>query len=220
MNSKEVQIINTVSDFMKQMCKGRDISHGPMHMLIVALLASSLLPKTHPILESHEKISLYVLIVALLHDVADHKYDPNGTLKQKVLELLITILGEADANLVMNIIDHISYSKENKAILAGTPIDFKAVLGEFGAYVRDFVSDADKLQASGREGLERCIEYTSHAYKEKHGEEIPPEVLKQRVIEHAHEKLFRLKDEFMRTEVGKEMAIIAHDELLREINKL
>jgi hypothetical protein len=40
------------------------------------------------------------------------------------------------------------------------------------------------------------------------------------VVDHANEKLLKLKDHFIRTETGKLMALPLHNELLDEINKL
>jgi uncharacterized protein len=236
--------------FVKDICKDRDESHGFPHMKKVMETSFEILSASLTKMEesgyfkremnifktpvegrnidedvrekSIEAVALYVALVALLHDVADHKYDVDGTLNAQVEDFLINELElkKEGAEFVMNIIEHISYSKENKAIQSGHPINFKEVLGEMGEDIRDIVSDADKLEALGKIGLERCVEYTKHAHREKTGEEIPEELLKQKVIEHAHEKLLRLKDEFIRTEKGKELAEPLHQELLEELNKM
>jgi hypothetical protein len=219
-----MNLLRTLSEFVEQVCDGRDESHGYKHMQFVTVNSHKILQNedSNSIEESTGKIFMYVSIVAMLHDVADHKYDKDGTLKNKVFEFVRdkVLFDEENALLVMKIIDHISYSKENEAIQSGKPIDFNAVLGNFGAYVRDIVSDADKLEALGEIGFGRCVEFTKDTYKKKHDKEISYELLKQEVIKHANEKLLRLKDEFMRTSYGKQLAISLHDELLEEINKM
>lgn len=100
----------------------------------------------------------------------------------------------------MDIIDRISYSKEVKMIKANN-LDWKCVLGVKGLIVRNIVSDADKLEAIGKIGLDRCIEYTKTKYFEKHSEKIPKNVLKVMVNNYADEKLKTLKDHFIRTKI-------------------
>lgn len=67
------------------------------------------------------------------------------------------------------------------------------------ALMRDVVSDADKLEAVGKSGLERCIEYQK---------EIHPDLSERermdKVIEHGYDKLFYL-DDYMHTPFGKEL---------------
>lgn len=223
-----LSLLDTLSDFVIKKCEGRDESHGYPHMQKVTM-------NSHKILQNEDiraiekstgkttgEIFMYATIVAMLHDVADHKYDKDGTLEKQVFEFVRDkiLFDEEKAKFVMTIIAHISYSKENNAINSGTPINFKEVLGEFGAYIRDVVSDADKLEALGEIGIARCVEYTKHAYKEKFGEEISNELLKQKVKDHGDEKLLRLKDEFIRTSYGKQLAIPLHNELLDAINKM
>lgn len=207
-----------LSEFVEKVCKGRDDSHGHKHMENVANNALKILVG--------EEVDCYryldkVMTVAWLHDVADHKYDKDGTLKMQVREFVGTIFAdEKECDIIMKIIDLISYSKENNAIKNGTIIDFEKELGKENAFIRHVISDADKLEAMGKIGVQRCVEFTQHTYKEKHGIDIDGEVLKQTVKEHANEKLLRLKDEFMRTNTGKKMAEKLHDELIQALNDM
>lgn len=211
-----------LSEFVEESCKGRDPSHGHSHMLTVVLNALKILEAEKNTIskEYQEKILKYVMIVAWLHDVADYKYDKDGILKNKVFKFLKSIVSEDETILIIKIIDHISYSKENKAIVSGTPINFYEILGDIGTTVRDIVSDADKLEALGKIGFDRCVEYQKHYYKEKHNSDIPYDWLKKKVHEHSNEKLLRLKDEFMRTNYGKQMAKPLHDDLINELSKM
>ena len=59
-------------------------------------------------------------------------------------------------------------------------------LGPDGQLVRNIVSDADKLEAIGREGVNRCMEYSRAKLKCEE-----PKLI-QRLVEHCEEKLFLL----------------------------
>ncbi|QKF93610.1 HD superfamily phosphodieaserase [Fadolivirus algeromassiliense] len=213
---------NRLSDVVLVTCEGRDDSHGYNHMLTVVKNALKIFEHEMHSIDKiyHDQILKYIIIVAWLHDVADHKYDKDDTLKNKVRNFINTLVSDDETELICNIIDHISYSKENKAILSGHPIEFHIILGEIGSIVRDIVSDADKLEALGKIGFERCVEYQKHYYKEKHNKDIPYDLLKLEVKHHANEKLLRLKDEFIRTDYGKELAKPLHDELVNELNQM
>eukprot|EP01091_Cochliopodium_minus_P002965 TRINITY_DN12797_c0_g1_i2.p1 TRINITY_DN12797_c0_g1~~TRINITY_DN12797_c0_g1_i2.p1 ORF type:complete len:129 (-),score=35.33 TRINITY_DN12797_c0_g1_i2:75-461(-) len=117
-------------------------------------------------------------------------------------------------------VDYISYSKENNAILMNQQIDFLGELGEKGFLVRNIVSDADKIEALGLIGLKRCKEYGAHKYKEEQNKEITESLLIDHVVTHADEKLLRLKDFFIRTPFGKLMASPFHNELNNIIDEM
>jgi HD superfamily phosphodiesterase len=93
-------------------------------------------------------------------------------------------------------------------------------LGPDGCKIRDIVSDADKLEAIGVIGIARCKEYTREQYFATHHTHIGDEELAKLVIQHAEEKLLRLKSEFIRTAWGKKMAEPLHDEMVAELEKM
>ena len=87
--------------------------------------------------------------------------------------------------------------------------------------MRDIVSDADKLEAIGIAGVKRCMEYQIHKYKEDFlNQEIPLLLLVKRVVEHAHEKLLRLRDHFIKTKMGKEISLPLHNEMVILVEKI
>lgn len=221
----ESTLWNQLSEFVANVCCDRDDSHGHKHMETVAVNALKIFDKERQKISEYDvdKLERYIIITAWLHDVADHKYDKDNRLKIVVSEFTKSVVdSEDDVELILNIIDHISYSKENRALIlgSGTPIDFRSVLGGFGEIVRNIVSDADKLEALGKIGFDRCVDFTKHSYKEKYGVDISYDALKNNVIAHSHEKLLRLKDEFIRTEYGKQLAIPLHNELVIELNNM
>jgi HD superfamily phosphodiesterase len=106
-----------------------------------------------------------------------------------------------DAQLIMDIIERISYSREKTF----GDSDWLATLGETGIIVRNIVSDADKLEAIGEIGIRRCEQYSRH---------VSPHNVWARVRQHADEKLLHLRDHYIRTRAGKQLAAPLHDEMV------
>jgi uncharacterized protein len=204
---------DTLSTFVNVICSGRDKSHGHAHMESVANTTKKIVENDYASSPDFLSILIDAITVAWLHDVSDHKYDKDGTLDQKLDEFGYENISNFEQ--IKQVIKLISYSSENKAILNKTPIDYEQVLGNHYATVRHIVSDADKLEAIGAIGIERCIEYTRHI-----NPSISDEQLKNAVHIHANEKLLRLKDEFIRTTTGKTLAIPLHDEMVQMLAKM
>lgn len=202
-----------LSDFVEKICEGRDQSHGHYHMKTVATTAKSITDNDYALNPNYLTILMDAITVAWLHDVSDHKYDHDGTLDQQLNEFGFKNIPNFDE--INKIIKLISYSSENKAIIAGSPIDYESVLGTHYALVRNIVSDADKLEAIGAIGIERCVEYTRHI-----NPSISNDDLYRAVHIHANEKLLRLKDEFIRTSTGKQLAIPLHLEMVNMLMKV
>ena len=72
--------------------------------------------------------------------------------------------------------------------------------------LRNIVSDADKIEALGEVGLERCFIYT----REKNDSYTDEEVLAD-VRKHCEEKLLILRDKYIRTDPGKQLAEEGHN---------
>lgn len=203
-------VLNTrLSSFVATTCDGRDPSHGWEHMNTVQKNATEIFLHTiehdHP---DYDRLLRLTLTVAWLHDVYDHKYDHDGTLETQVQTFLQSITDEWE--LVMKIIERISFSKENKMKMDGFeyPYDWKNVIGDDGLGVRNIVSDADKLEAIGPIGITRCHHYTH--------EKFPDYTIHQsmdRIRAHAKEKLLHIKDEFMYTDHGKTLATPLHTQM-------
>lgn len=220
LNSEHQLLWEKLSNFVSNICKERDESHGHSHMKKVAENALKIIEADYKDFENYDIILRDTIIVSWLHDVADHKYDVDGRLYQNLLKFLKDESVTDSPELIMNIIDRISYSKEAKAIRMNQPLDWDKVLGPHGIIVRNIVSDADKLEAIGRIGVERCIEYTREHHKEKFNVDIPHDELVKNVIDHANEKLLRLKDHFIRTNEGKRMAEPLHNEMVVLLKEL
>jgi uncharacterized protein len=120
-------------------------------------------------------------------------------LTQFVHDSLANAGAKEKANVVLDIINNISYSQEIKGK--------RKTLSEAGGgrMYQDIVSDADKLEAIGTVGIERCIAYTR-----KCGGVIPADVVK-----HCHEKLLKLyPGNYIRTPMGRKLAGPLHDQVV------
>ena len=213
-----------LSQFVRVECADRDESHGYDHMKKVAYNSLKIFTDLYDYIDSRNLyIAKLVVVTAWLHDVADHKYDKDGLLKIKVSKFVHKLYknDHKTTRLVLNIIDRIPFSRENVAKQKNIPSDWNTVLGKTGVIVRNIVSDADKLEAIGEEGVNRCITYTIEKYKEKTGSiGMDYDLLVKEVKEHADEKLLKLRDEFIRTKPGKKMANKLHSEMVEVLDAL
>lgn len=187
---------------------------------------------TYVMYRSYEPQTLCFLVqvVGLLHDVADHKYiNHDLSLNQK----LDTFIGEfcneyyflfRDSQYnsiftvegIKRIIERISFSKQQKF---GTS-DWLEVLGKSGLRIRNIVSDGDKLEAIGKQGIQRCASYSVEQLKNK-GKEYDVSTVRNDVIRHYHEKLKRIKStEYMKTFMGWIWAQFLDREMKTEIGYL
>jgi uncharacterized protein len=195
---------NLLSDFVKTTCANRDDSHGHAHMKAVAEMTRNIVEQDF--IDESGSLMLDAITAAWLHDIADHKYDHDGTLEQRLDAFGRTNI--SNYNEIKQVIKYVSFSTENKAIIAGTPLNFPAILGAYYSQIRDIVSDADKLEAIGIVGIQRCVEYTTHTNPTYTHAQVISDVKK-----HAHEKLLRLASQFIKTPAARAAAIIRHKEM-------
>lgn len=200
-----------LSDFVQTTCAGRDESHGHAHMKTVAEMSSFIIQQDYHDRRQYHHLIQDAMTAAWLHDIADHKYDHDGTLEKRLDEFgAANISNYAD---IKQVIKYVSYSTENKAILAGTPLDFDKLLTPYYALVRHIVSDADKLQAIGKIGISRAVTYTKDVNPTFTDAQVIAEVCK-----HADEKLLRLATEFIRTDTARALARKEHEEMVKWIH--
>lgn len=187
--------------FITLMCEGRPPSHGVDHMKTVrdqALRIRAALPV------QCQPAAFDVSLVALLHDVADHKYDYDGSLMEQVKQFLITYSIQPEP--VIACINAVSFSKER----ARGKRWFVGELGPYWTQVRDIVSDADKLEALGEVGGKRCLEYAHELGLLGH------DAVKH-LIQQMQDKLLHLRDHYIVTEPAKQMAGPLHDQLVEYV---
>lgn len=132
-----------------------------------------------------------LIYTAMAHDVCDHKY-PASIKEEQLAEFIEGKLGATKCGRVMSIIKNISFSKQIKGLRQQLPSPDSLYL--------EIVSDADRLEAIGQIGIDRCIAYT-HAS----GGNVPEDV-----VTHCYEKLLLLKDTYITTSMGKVLAEPLH----------
>jgi len=203
---------NLLSEFVQKTCAGRDESHGHAHMQAVAITARYLVQVDFTNRRQYSHLILDTTTAAWLHDIADHKYDHDGTLQQTLDDFGYKHISNYQD--IKKVIKYVSYSSENKAILAGTPLDYDTLLTPYYALVRHIVSDADKLEAIGQIGITRALEYTRDANPAYTEQQVIADVCK-----HANEKLLRLSTEFIRTPTARALAQQRHQEMAQWVTR-
>uniref|UniRef100_A0A0G4GA36 HD domain-containing protein n=1 Tax=Chromera velia CCMP2878 TaxID=1169474 RepID=A0A0G4GA36_9ALVE len=156
---------------------------------------------------------LLCTVVGWLHDVSDHKYSEVKSLRWFInrMEGLLHSLGCLPYwGFVQDAIDRISFSREKRK--------GQEDWGQLGHWliVRHIVSDADKIEALGEVGVERCVGYKLSRLRAEELREAEAAVVsrvRKEVREHADEKLLLLKDQYIRTSVGRKLAEGPHSEL-------
>jgi len=157
------------------------------------------------------------LIVALLHDLLDHKFHD---VTKKDFDFLLDQLLEGTASEAVSnrregickAIEAVSFSKEKKKGMRW----YEEHLSQDPHWiaVRNCVSDADKLEALGVVGAARCYACAEMFAEEK---KRPKDVesLMREVVVHCHEKLFLLGKQYVCTDLGARLAAEKTEELKR-----
>jgi hypothetical protein len=181
-------------------------SHGYAHAIRVADLTNKLMIETQ---KNHTnkttldfaKYKKIAIIAAKLHDVWDHKYVSNPkNIKMLVYFVFVPFIKFDDWLRILWIVDNVSLSKEKKS---GRPSS--DILTDM---LRDFVSDADKIDSLGKTGAQRAAEFAKTI-----GEDI-----EEHQIWLYDERISNVCD-YVRTDVGKKIATFEHGEYIKECFK-
>jgi uncharacterized protein len=207
---QEQEIIQQTIDFVKQTLAGAEAGHDWFHIERVYKTALT-------INESEKADSLVVALAALLHDIADSKFN-NGD-----EAIGPRIAGEfmQSLNLAPEVIQHVQQIILN--------MSYKASLGtvNFHSHELEVVQDADRLDAIGAIGIARAFTYGGFKNRVLYDPAIPPvenmskEAYKNTTaptINHFYEKLLLLKD-LMKTAAGKAMAQQRHNFMLNYLDQ-
>jgi uncharacterized protein len=200
------QVIYNVCHTVRDIVKNWDMSHDYNHARRVGLEAMKICCEEKPSIEglTEEEIVLTAVVAGLVHDVIDHKYHTRGALTVYYLCQKLLDCGVEDKILegVVKIIENMSFSHEKKF-----GVNYHE-LGHWGP-LRDIVSDADKIDALGKIGIERCAAYCRSLHPERSDELIVADV-----VEHCHDKLLRLTPTYIKTVSGKKIALPLHQEIV------
>lgn len=159
------QLIYDNIQFIKDITKDFDESHDADHAVCVA--SNSLYIYLEEVKEPNIKDINIIILIALFHDVRDSKYLNYGIniiSEQDLFERIqLNLYNNFEHNTcyitqqILNCIELISFTKEKKNRLSGLP-PFN--LAEPFLFFRHIVSDADKLESLGEEGVMRGITYS------------------------------------------------------------
>lgn len=160
---------------------------------------------------------LIVALAALLHDIADSKFN-NGDEE----------IGPRKAG---EFLEHIGVATKviNEVKLIIKNLSFKASLGEINYSSKELnvVQDADRLDAIGAIGIARAFTYGGFKNRVLYDPEIKPNLNMSKeeyknttapTINHFYEKLLLLKD-LMKTPAGKAMAQKRHEFMLSYLSQ-
>jgi len=206
------KIIEKTKEFVRNKLEGEGSGHDWWHIYRVYNIAISI-AKT----ENKEVDIFVVKLGALLHDIADWKFNNGDTnvganISKDFLQSLK--VDNETINHVADIVKNISFKG------VGEIASMKTLEGMI-------VQDGDRLDAIGAIGIARTFAYGGHDSREMYNPDINPENhetfeqyknSKGTTINHFYEKLLLLKD-LMNTEAGRKYAKKRHkfmEEYLKE----
>lgn len=193
--------IKKTANYVKQKLSGEGSGHDFWHVYRVWQMAIFLAKK--------EKADLFVVqLAALLHDIADWKFNDNNKKGSILSEKLLKELkvDQKIINQVCHIVDEISFKG------AGVKNKIKSIEGLV-------VQDADRLDAIGAIGIARAFTYGGYKQREMYNPDKKYKLHKTFVsykknkstsINHFYEKLLLLKD-LMNTKTAKKIAQRRHE---------
>ena len=196
-----MQIINNTIVFVKDKLTNAESGHDWFH--IERVYKNALL-----IAEEEECDLTVVKLAALLHDIADSKFNHgDDTIGPKLIHKFLT-----ENNLDSDLVDKIIYIVENMSFKHSFHFDQEKSL-EF-----QIVQDADRLDAIGAIGIARAFSYGGFKGHIFYNPEVKPQQFTDSeqykkattpTINHFYEKLLLLKDQMNTTE-GKLLAEERH----------
>lgn len=193
-----------------QLTNTYDESHNVAHHIAVLRNAIAIFLNLSPPEnkgEDHDGLLKLVFYVCLLHDTLDKKYTKKlepDELAKKILTVdsfMKDKLGDMSFD-AQWIIDNISFSTQKKQKEKLIPL----IQSDSTVLVAlEICSDADKLEAIGKIGLDRCRTYTK-----ENNPDATEEQINAHMIQHCKEKLLLLKDSYILTPIGKQLAEPLH----------
>lgn len=197
---KKRQVSMQLIKLARKMYNGRDKSHGISHVIKVRKNALNICKQLNI---NDINILLKIETAALFHDLWDHKYIDKSskdymTIKNNLYtELKKYYFSEDDIKEIEIIINNISLSREINLRKKNNFLNLKHL-----QLMRDIVSDSDKLEMLGLQGIDRIIEYQLYKFPDCKSNEI------KKIIKDIYNKKISilLSENYIKTEPGKEMA--------------
>lgn len=196
-----MSVIDNTILFVKNKLQNAEAGHDWFH--IERVLRNSLL------IANEEECDLEVVkLAALLHDIADSKFnDGDESIGPKTARTFLE-----QENISQETINHVVAIIENISFKGG---NFEK---KFTSKELEIVQDADRLDAIGAIGIARTFNYGGFKNRQLYNPEIAPQLKMTKeeyknseapTINHFYEKLLLLKDK-MNTETGKKIAQERH----------
>lgn len=194
----EYRMLEILQLYIKDEMSKNDSSHDWWHVKRVYNNAI--------LINEEEKCNPFIIkVIALLHDIYDHKYS-NGSIKTNLTKLLIKLdlyrfFKPADIQNILNSCENISFSSN---------LDCQKELSNEGKIVQD----ADRLDAIGAIGIARVFTYGGKHEKEIYNPDEENNIITNKEyykrgsntsISHFYDKLLKIK-ETMNTETAKKLA--------------
>jgi len=201
--------IQKTIDFVKETLAGAEAGHDWFHIERVFKTAQNINQKEHG-------DELVVAFAALLHDIADPKFN-NGD-EDLGPNMAANFL--KSINIDQNTIDHVKLIIQNMSFKNSFDGD------RFSSKEMQIVQDADRLDAIGAIGIARAFTYGGFKNRVLYDPAIKPEqhISKETyknttapTINHFYEKLLLLKD-MMNTQAGKDIAQERHHFMLQYLD--
>ncbi|CAN6667810.1 hypothetical protein TRVA0_039S01442 [Trichomonascus vanleenenianus] len=198
-------VIEKAEEYMTERMKAYDPSHDDRHVMRVYRMAVR-------IAESIPKADMMVVkLAALFHDLLDSKYDHNShsAVRSEIVNFMSSNeISQPQTDMVLKIIDDMSYSKEKKMRANHQWTTWHESCVELHC-----VQDADRLDAMGAFGVFRAAGYSCAKGNPLYDSERTDTC-------HAHfaDKLLKLKDS-LKTEMGRQVGKKRH-EIMQQVNDL
>lgn len=204
---KEQEVINKVSEFVKEAMQKHDSGHGWSHIERVVRLALHI----HECEVKGDRFT--VELGALMHDIGDHKFAAHDGPAE-----IRRLLGShgVDASVTEKVVDineNISFSKGKNNISKSDELQI--------------VQDADRLDAIGAIGIARAFNYGGfrgrEIYDPRADRKAPPGLASASsnspsTVHHFYDKLLMLR-EMMNTPTGRKLANERHDFMVRYLDQ-
>lgn len=205
-----MELINKTIELVKEKLEGTESGHDWFHIERVWKLSLKIQEK-----EGGDK--LVIELAALLHDIADPKFN-NGdeTIATKIVTEFLTEqkVDQEIITKVVFIIENMSFKNRNDAP-KDLPLELK------------IVQDADRLDAIGAIGIARTFNFGGYKNNLMYHPDIQPKLAQSKdeykksngtTINHFYEKLLLLKD-LLNTKTAKEIAEHRHQFMLQFLDE-
>jgi uncharacterized protein len=182
-------VIKNIMSIVREKLEGEGSGHDWWHIVRVYNNAIDIAHK-----EGNANL-FEIKLIALLHDVADHKFGYTDEDRRKIIT---NILENEDVD--RGVIESVVYACNNMSYKSGTNTH------KLETVESRIVQDADRLDAIGAIGIARTFAFGGHKGREIYN----PESEKEHTMYHFYEKLLLLKD-LMNTDSGREKAKQRHE---------